>query len=276
MLIDYHVHNHFSPDSDADTAEILKNLQKMGVKEVCFTNHAEWFDDASASGRGVFDLYEALRRFESIHWEIEQLRPKFPKIKIKVGVEITYNPKILKGLEQFLNEANLDFVIGSVHEIDDFIINSSKHCHNYFKDKTESQAYDPYFEQLGELVQWGQFSVVGHLDVIKKYGVQYYGPFEPKKYKKPILKVLQLMKEKGLGIELNAGSLHQRCQELFPHPAILQWALEVGLEHFTLSSDSHTAEEAGIPIKETLEIAKSVGLKTVSTYDQRIPKKHAL
>ncbi|MFH0820178.1 MAG: histidinol-phosphatase HisJ family protein, partial [Candidatus Peregrinibacteria bacterium] len=237
LLIDYHVHNHFSPDSDTDTAEILKKLEHLGVTEMCFANHAEWFDESSPSGVHTFDLYEALRRFESIKWEVERLKPQFPKLKIRIGAELTYDPSYLKTIEQFQKEAGLDFVIGSVHEIDGFVISSSKHCQGYFEGKTEAEAYEPYFAQLQELVAWGQFSVVGHLDVIKKYGCEYFGAFQPEKYKTPIVKALKVMAQKGLGLELNTGSLRKRCRELFPHPLILQWAVEAGVEHFTLGSD---------------------------------------
>lgn len=276
MLIDYHVHNHFSADSHADTTELLKKLQKQRVQEVCLTNHAEWFDNETESGRGVFDGYEAARRFESIRWEIEQLQPQFPDLPIKIGAELTFNPAYLKTIEKFLREAQLDFTIGSVHEIDDFIINSNKHCHGYFEGKNEEWAYGPYFKQLLEMIEWGQFSVVGHLDVIKKYGVEYFGPFKPEQYKKPIQKALKLMKKKGLGLELNAGSLKKRCQELFPHPMILGWALEEGIEHFTLGSDGHSVESAGGNLKEALEIAKAAGIKTLSTYEKGKPTKHQI
>ncbi len=270
-LIDYHVHNHFSPDSKADTAELLGKLQGLGVGELCLTNHAEWFDESSPSGVGVFDGYEALRRFESIRWEVNQLQPQFPNLRIKIGAELTYNPKYLKAIEEFLKEADLDFAIGSVHELDGFIINSDRHCRGYFKGKTEAEAYGPYFAQLRDLVEWGHFSVVGHFDVIKKYGCEYFGPFDPEKYKTPIVGILKTMAKKGLGLELNAGSLHKRCNELFPHPKIIEWALTAGVEHFTLASDGHKVETIGEGLTEALEIAQKAGVKTLTTYEKGKP-----
>lgn len=275
-LIDYHVHNHFSPDSKADTAELLGKLQSLGFSEMCLTNHAEWFDESSPSGIGVFDLYEALRRFESIRWEANQLQRQFPNLSIKIGAELTYNPKYLQPMEQFLKESNLDFAIGSVHELGGCIINSNRHCQDYFKGKTELEAYEPYFAQLQELVSWGHFSVVGHLDVIKKYGCEYFGPFDPEKYKAPIVQALRVMAGKGLGLELNAGSLHKRCNELFPHPKILAWALEAGVEYFTLASDGHTVESIGEGLAEALAIAREAGIKTLSTYEKGKPTQHEL
>ena len=102
MLIDYHLHNHFSPDSEADSRELIEAEIQKGVKEICFTNHAEWFEMTSETGLGIFDYEEAVRRFESIIWEIEQLQTKFPSLPIKFGAEITFNTEILDGLDKIL------------------------------------------------------------------------------------------------------------------------------------------------------------------------------
>jgi histidinol-phosphatase (PHP family) len=277
LLIDYHVHNHFSPDSEADSTEMLKNIQKLGIKEVCFTNHAEWFDSKTVDHVGTFDFQEALRRFESIKWEIEHLQPQFPDLPVKLGAEITYHPDDLEDIERLIKEVDFDFLLGSVHNIDGFIINSlHAGAYDYFEGKSEEDAYGKYFDQLLALVKWGQFDVLAHLDVCKKYGHEFYGPFRPEKWEKPIREALKIMKEKGLGIELNTRSLKARCKELFPHPTILKWAVEEGIEHFTLSSDAHKAQDAGHFVVEGLGIAKAAGVKTLSTYDKRQPVQHMI
>jgi len=84
------------------------------------------------------------------------------------------------------------------------------------------------------------------------------------------------MKAKGIGLELNAGSLHKNCHELFPHPDILKWALKEGIENFTFGSDAHETARAGTYIKEVAAIAKEVGITHVSTYKKRVATKHPI
>lgn len=264
MLIDYHVHSHFSPDSHADAAQILHRLQLLGIKDVCFTNHNEWFTDKNPMGQ--FDIDEAIVRFKLAREEIESLKPQFPDMKIKFGTELTYEADRKKDLNAFIKQMDFDFVLASVHHVKGAVISSHKNIEKYFENKTEAEAYIPYFEQLYDMAQWGNFDAIGHFDVIKKYGHEFYGQFNPQKYEKLIRKILSLLAMQSLGLELNSGCLHNKCHELFPHPQILDWAIKAGVKRFTLGSDAHEENEAGKFLDEALEIAKKTGIKSFSAF----------
>lgn len=275
MLIDYHLHNHFSPDSEADTRDLIEAEQALGIKDICLTNHAEWFDHGEAKP-GRFDYYEGMRRFETIEWELQALRPDFPEMHIGLGVELQWQTEYMNDLKRFVNDAPLDFVLGSVHIIDGVVISTGKHKETIFPTMNEEEAWTKYFDEMAKLIEWGHLDVLSHFDIVKKFGHEFYGKFEPQKFKPMIQGILEKAVAKGIGIELNTGSLHKRCEELFPHPDILKWAVEMGMEHFTLSSDAHWKKDAGKYVHEALEIAKEVGIKEVSTYKKRKPSKHQI
>ena len=275
MLIDYHLHNHFSPDSEADTPTLINEERSHGIRHVCFTNHAEWFE-REEEVVGTFDLEEATARFKETQDEIEALRPRFPDTDIRFGAEIQYQEQHLNDLEQFVHTLPFDFILGSVHIIDDILISGGKHAGEAYKTMKEEIAYTHYFDTMLKLVEWGHFSAVAHFDICKKFGHLYYGPFRPEKYKPKILRILKTMKANGIGMELNAGSLHKNCHELFPHPTILKWCLEIGIQDFTFGSDAHEPHRAGRYLPEVLTIAKQVGIKTISTYVRRKPTRHGI
>ena len=264
----------YSMSEDIDGEEkidIAKKAMKLGIKEICVTNHVETFD--LKTGKGNFSYDEAINRFAKIKRELAEVQKDFPSLPIKFGVELEYIPGWMEEMKRFIDDTGFDFLIGSVHEVDDAIISSSVLCHELYKKVDEQYAYGKYFDLLYEMVEWGQFSVVGHFDICKKGGVKYFGPFDPEKYKERILGILKLMKQKGIGIELNAKCIHEHCNELFPHPDILKWCVEIGVEYYTLGSDAHTAEEVGQNLEEALQIAKNVGIKTLSTYSKGKPEK---
>jgi histidinol-phosphatase (PHP family) len=176
-------------------------------------------------------------------------------------------------MERFINDMDFDFLIGSVHVVDGEAISSSALCHRFYEKNDENYAYTTYFDYLYKMVNWGHFSVVGHFDICKKGGIQFYGPFHPEKYKDKIIPILELMRQKRIGIELNASGLRYDCNEIFPHPDILKWCLETGVEHYTIGSDAHTAEEVGQNLNKALSLAKEAGIKTLSTYTKRQPTK---
>lgn len=275
MLIDYHLHNHFSPDSDADTRDLLEAEQKLGIKDVCLTNHVEWFDHEEAKP-GKFDYYEAMRRFEAVKWELDNLKADFPDMNVVLGVELQYQEEYMEDLKRFVSNAPLDFVLGSIHIIDGIVISTEKYKDEIFPKMKEKEVWTKYFTDMEKLIEWGHLDVLSHFDIVKKYGHEYYGPFKPEKYKDMIQTVLKKAINKGIGIELNTGSLHKRCRELFPHPTILKWAVELGMEYFTLGSDAHSADLAGKYCQEALDIAKEVGIPTLSTYKKRKPTKHRI
>jgi len=270
MLIDYHLHNHFSPDSEANTADLIQHVQNLNIQHICITNHGEWFDSIEEHV-GIFEYNDVKKRFQGIKQELDELRPKFPDMDVRFGIELQYDPKAMNDIKRIIEELPFDFILGSVHVIDSIVISGGEHAGEIFGNMDEEAAYTKYFNEMLAWVETGLMDAVAHFDIVKKYGTEYYGPFQPEKYKPIILKILQAMKNKGIGIELNTSCLHKRCKEIFPHPDILKWCLEVGIENFTLGTDAHDIEIAGKYIPEAMEIAKSVGIPTISTYDKRKP-----
>jgi len=274
MKIDYHLHNHFSPDSQEDTREIIREASEKGIREICITNHAEQHD--KTTGKSFFDGSEARERFNAIKAEIDEVQRDFPGVCIGFGAELEYVTERMTEMTSFVNDTDFDFILGSVHIVNDIIISSHKFADELFSKTDEMTAYKAYFENLLKLVSWGHFDVVAHFDIIKKYGSKFYGPFDPEKYKDQIMRILNLMAEKGIGLELNTNCLSEKCHELFPHPAILRWALSAGIVNFTLGSDAHRKNHVGQNIDQAIILAKEAGILNISTYKKRKPTHHLL
>lgn len=272
MLVDYHLHNHFSPDSNEDTRKIVMQALERGVQELCLTNHVERHD--KKTGEAIFDSHEAQVRFKKIKEELTTVQKEYPQIALKFGAELEYVQIHMDQLAEFVKNTPFDFILGSVHIVQGVIIASHLFADEFYGQRDEKTAYGAYFEALEKMVKWGHFDVVAHFDICKKSGYKFYGPFVPQKYKEQIVSILELMKKKNIGLEINTKCLDNKCEEVFPHPTILKWAVEVGIEHFTVSSDAHKAPLVSKYIKEALEVAKSVGIKGVSTYSQRVPTVH--
>ncbi|MBU0727697.1 histidinol-phosphatase [Patescibacteria group bacterium] len=271
MLIDYHLHNHFSSDSESKTKKIAEKAVKLGINEICLTNHVETFP--IGGGKESFSYEEASARFAKVKKDLEETQKEFTNLQIKFGIELEYVEEWMDEMNNFVNDTDFDFLIGSVHEVDGVNISNALLCDPLYSKTKEQYAYSKYFESMMKMVEWGNFSVVGHFDVFKKGGVRYYGPFEPEKYKNQIIPILELMRDKGIGIELNTSCIHRECKELFPHPTILKWCKEIGIEHYTLGSDGHKVGDIGQNFEQALQTLKNIGINTISTYSKRKPTK---
>ena len=274
MLIDYHLHNHFSPDSEEDTRKIVKKAISLGIQEICLTNHLEIHDRITK--KSVFDLDEATERFKAIREDIAEVQRDYPQLPIRFGTELEYIEGRMEEVARFVKKTPFDFIVGSVHIVLGVIISSHLFAGELYEKTDEETAYNAYFDNLAAMVEWGHFDAVAHFDICKKIGCKFYSPFQPERYKHRIIPILKRMKEKGIGLELNSGSFEKYCMELYPHPLILEWAIEAGIENFTTGSDAHKEKRVSKHIAESLEIAKKAGIKNISTYTGRVPTRHSI
>lgn len=73
----------------------------------------------------------------------------------------------LKSLFGILKDKNLDFILGSVHFIDDFAFDyKEEHWNGVYVDKM----YQRYFETSLDLINCGIYKEIAHPDCIKVFG----------------------------------------------------------------------------------------------------------
>ncbi len=77
LISDYHMHSKFSGDCHNEIEDIFKAAQRRGLKEIAITDHGPKHD-----GYGIkAEAYPMIRQ------EIDALRPKYPDIKVMLGLE---------------------------------------------------------------------------------------------------------------------------------------------------------------------------------------------
>jgi histidinol-phosphatase (PHP family) len=62
----------------------------------------------------------------------------------------------------------------------------------------------------------------------------------------------------GVAIELNTAGLRKDCREIYPSPAILRLASQLGVG-ITFGSDAHAATEVGMEFVNAVAPAREVG-----------------
>jgi histidinol-phosphatase (PHP family) len=222
----------------------------LGFDEICFTNHVETLIEDTSDW--TVDLVEARQRFEWLQHEIERLQPDYPELRILLGAEYEYRPEWVETLDALTDSVDFDLIIGSVHVVDGDQISGGA-VSDYFKNQDVDAAYGRYFEKVGELIDWGGFDVVGHFDLIKRFGSKYYGPYDVGSFESQIRDVLEKMVQKGLGLEVNTSGVVQAPAEPYPGLGVLELAKDVHVATVTIGTDSH------VPI--TFEQGYQVGLQ---------------
>ncbi|AWK52833.1 hypothetical protein DIC82_18335 [Clostridium beijerinckii] len=157
MLADYHVHTSFSSDSDYPMEEVVKHAIDIGLNEICFTDHVDYFMDDDTH----------LIDYEVYFKEYKRLMNKYKdKIILKCGIEFGVQMHKIPEFEDDFAKNDFDFVILSNHQIDD------KEFWNYEYQKGKNQLqynHNYYIAILNIVTNYKDYSVLGHLDMIKCY-----------------------------------------------------------------------------------------------------------
>jgi histidinol-phosphatase (PHP family) len=183
-----------------------------------------------------------------------------------MGVEVDYQARFEPEIRAFLDATEYDFVIGSVH----YVGGRFALCDAYF-DGPERERYRAHLEETLHAVRTGLFDVLGHLDIVKRYGVRHYGPFDPERYAEPIEAVLRACVETGTGIEINTSGLRGPPGETLPTLPVLRRYHELGGEVLTIGSDAHRADDLAQGIPYALSLAEAAGFQAITLFVDRRP-----
>lgn len=262
--VDLHVHSNCSADGLSSIEEHARRAQVLHLDEVGFCEHVDL--DPRDRSYGFFDpgCYDL---------EIDAARAAVPDVVLRQGVETTYQGGLEEELGAWLAGRSWDYVVVSVHLVDYAdgwaMISESGAMDAYFAAHSQRQAYGPYFAEVLRATQSGLGDVLGHLDLVKRYGVRHYGPLDPVVFEAEIREILRTAAHRGMGLEINASGLRQMPGEPYPGLTVLRWFRELGGEILTVGSDAHQAGDLGRGVAQALDMAREAGFRAIATFESR-------
>lgn len=263
-LVDLHVHSTCSADGASDIAQYARQAEFTGLAEVGFCEHMDF--DPRDQGYDFLDP----ARYDR---EIAAAQVTANGVHLRHGVEITYQTSLEDEIDTWLAGHTWDYVVISVHLLDYVdgwaIISEPSSMQAYFATHSQRQAYAPYFAELLRAARSGLGDVLGHFDLVKRYGVRHYGSFEPTAFEEEIRAVLRTMVEGGIGLEINTSGLRQLPGEPYPALTVLRWYRELGGEVLTIGSDAHHVDNLGAGIAEAMALSREAGFRAISTFERR-------
>ncbi|MYL46856.1 histidinol-phosphatase HisJ family protein [Virgibacillus halodenitrificans] len=261
-MFDFHIHSNFSADCETPMEKTIEQAIKSGIKEIAFTEHIDYeYPDPSI----VFDFNQ-----EAYDKKIKEMQIIYAdKIKIKKGIEIGVQPHLLEKYNELISRNSYDFMICSMHTAD----KKDLHSGAFFSGKTIEEAYQLYYEELLYCVQnYSHYSVLGHLDLVKRYTKEK----SKRNFHEIIREIFRIIVSEGKGIELNSSGIRYGLESGMPSPDILKLYKDCGGEIITIGSDSHVESTVGYELKEGLQLLDSVGFKYVATFTNQEPEFHRI
>lgn len=259
-MFDFHMHSTVSFDGHDDPGSMVSAAQKMGLKEICFTDHID-HQAEFMSPNWVFDLEKYAQAYDAL---------EVPGLKIRRGMEFGISPDNAPQLAADCAKRSYDFVIGSVH----FCDGKDVYLPPYWESRTPETAYREYLEETYRCVQAQDgFDVLGHLTYICKcQGNPTKEPLLYREHREILDEILKELVRKDKGLELNTSGI-DKCGFYLPTEDFFRRFQELGGKIVTVGSDAHTASRVGQYTREACELLGSI-FGYVCTFQNREPIFH--
>ncbi|ADY54994.1 histidinol phosphate phosphatase HisJ family [Syntrophobotulus glycolicus DSM 8271] len=244
-MLDLHVHllGHLErTGSQENIRGFLDKAVEAGLSEIGFTDHDDYFDHLD------FGL-------------IREVAAEYPHLRVKVGLEADYREGEEGRIKSLLSRFDFDYVIGSVHEIRGWLFDMPQEEQAHYI-KEPDRMYKDYFRLLEKAARSGLFQIIGHLDLIKIFGVR------PKTDVRELAAgVLDAVQESGLAVEINTNGRYKPVGEWYPEQKLIEEVIRRNIP-LALGSDAHVPENVGRDIQEVAALLRKMGVGQIVSFDR--------
>jgi histidinol-phosphatase (PHP family) len=236
-------------------ASMCEAAIEAGITEIGFTEHLDYHPQDECTGY-----------FQPDPWweEIQRCQSKYAdSLIIKAGLEISEPHRYPDKVRDILQNYDWDYTLGSLHWIGDSNIFKED-----FYQRTKEETYHEYFQELEQMVDQGEFHILAHMDLVKRYGVEHFGPFHPNEFEILIRRVLRTMARRDLALEINTIPLRRPIKETSPSSQILKWFHEEGGRRVTMGSDAHAPGEISANLNDAVTIIRDTGFDSLTYFSK--------
>ena len=252
MIVDLHNHTPLCNHAEGTIEEYIDAAIAKKTKIFGFSDHAPM--DFDPEYRMKFEEMQAYEK------NVLDAKVKYKDtIEILLGYEVDY---LKDHMDRRVLDAKVDYLIGSVHFIDDWGFDNPEFIGRYESENIDA-IWQKYFDTIEEMAQSGLFDIVGHLDLIKVF------KFMPKGDIKTIAKnALLAIKDADMVLEINVAGYRKPVAEAYPSKELLQEAFNLDIP-ITFSSDAHKPEQIGLYNDEVIQLARDIGFTKCAYFQNR-------
>ncbi|MBR7021942.1 MAG: histidinol-phosphatase [Bacteroidales bacterium] len=288
-----HTHSIYS-DGKSQPREIVEEAVRQGLTTLGFSEHSPLpFDNNFSVKEADMPRYVA---------EIDQLKTEFKdKIDIYCGLEADYLTGVSEPFAVTKEKYHLDYLIGGVHLVVDPTLRQVQGPEEtkvvepvetptqtinpdeiWFIDGPKWEVYDEglqkffdgdirravrrFFEQSNEMIENEPFDIIAHFDKIKMHNRDRYFHEDEPWYRKLALETLDLIREKGLVMEINTRGIYKkRYNGFYPSPWLMEEACKMGVPAI-ISADAHHFSEITLEFSAAEEALKKAGYRSVANF----------
>lgn len=256
MIVDYHMHTPLCRHAVGEPEAYARRAVAQGIEEIGFSDHCPMPPTYDPDWRMTPEEYPAYVGM------VERCRTSFPDLSIKLGLEADFHPGTEEYVRKVIGAYSFDYVIGSVHYLGDWGFDNPDHVKRY-EERDLYEIYAQYYDLVGKLARTRLFDIVGHPDVIKKFGHRPTRDTESLERR-----ALEAVAESGMALDVNTSGLRRPAREIYPSLRILRIARSMGID-ITFGSDAHDPERVGDAFDQAIAQVRAAGYTHFRRYAER-------
>jgi histidinol-phosphatase (PHP family) len=260
-MVNYHNHTTLCGHAIGEMDEYIIRAIEYGVTEFGFSDHApvplHLRDGISMSPEEVPAYITSILAKKEEHKN---------RIDIKLGFEMDF-PFFDSFDNKYLTDTRIDYILGSTHYMGDWGVDNPSEISRY-AERDIDEIYKDYYELVEGLVDARFCDIVGHFDLVKKFGHRSKSDMTPF-----IRRIAKKMSRYGIAAEINTSGLRKPVEEIYPSDEIIKILFQENVP-VTMGSDSHTPDDVCSGYTPAIEKLKSAGYRKVSGFTKR--KRHEL
>jgi histidinol-phosphatase (PHP family) len=255
-LTSYHVHTPRCGHATGEPFEYVEEALELGFTEIGFADHAP----IPLPRREGITMEPG--ETEDYISDLQAVKEKYQgKIAVKIGFEVDYPLEVTFPRRYFM-DSRLDFLIGSCHFLGSWPFDHGDYM-DEFEKRDMNEVYYRYYSIIHSMVESRLFQVIGHLDLMKKFG------YRPQNEPVDLLeRIARRAGELGISVEMNTAGMIKPVEEIYPSDSILQILYNHNVP-VTLSSDAHAPEQVGQYFDLAVNKLKKTGYKKISGFHKR-------
>jgi len=254
---DLHLHSRFCGHAQGELEDYIERAIRLGMPGVGFSFHLP----VRIPVRYKVNL--SREELDLVVGEVGRLRERYKgQIAILLGGEGDFIPGQEREVEDIAASYPFDYLIGSVHFLDGWAFDHPAEVARY-ADWDIGELYERYFGLVGEAIRSGLFDVVGHVDLIKKFGYRPEGDWS-----ELVVAICEEAARSDTPIELNTAGFDKPAREQYASEDFLRLCARAGLP-IVLGSDAHRPGEVGRHFPRAVELARRAGFETYAWFETR-------
>jgi histidinol-phosphatase (PHP family) len=263
-MIDLHTHHDRCGHAEGGLGAMTSWALAHGIHLLGVSDHAPRFAESADHPRPHVQMARS-------HWdgylaEAVALRSELAgRLDLRVGVEADFLPGTEVAYRAALDRPELDYVVGSVHEVAVVGATNGSMWNLFAADSYAGADIDDvhraYWRSVAAAAGSGLFDVLGHLDLIRML------PPARADLVAEVGATLDAVADTGVAVEINGSGL-RRDGRPYPDAPLLAGLVRRGVP-ITFGSDAHAPKQLGMGWAEALALLRPLGVTHLATFRGR-------